>query len=91
MSHVRRPLLSEYVCGRQVGGAKPDRGVAECFRTYIDAIATSDAAVLGDPPSLARIPSLANYPRPWIEMHLSKRLGQEEFRHQSILGSFASG
>ncbi|MER5359960.1 type II 3-dehydroquinate dehydratase [Streptomyces sp. NPDC002785] len=35
--------------------------------------------------------ALANYPRPWIEVHLSNVWAREDFRHQSILGSLASG
>lgn len=35
--------------------------------------------------------ALANYPRPWIEVHLSNVWAREQFRHQSILGSLASG
>lgn len=35
--------------------------------------------------------ALANYPRPWIEVHLSNIWAREGFRHQSILGSLADG
>ncbi|MEU4924653.1 type II 3-dehydroquinate dehydratase [Streptomyces parvus] len=35
--------------------------------------------------------ALANYPSPWIEVHLSNIWAREAFRHQSILGSLASG
>ncbi|MFB6840266.1 type II 3-dehydroquinate dehydratase [Streptomyces sp. NPDC056361] len=35
--------------------------------------------------------ALANYPRPWIEVHLSNVWARESFRHQSILGELASG
>ncbi|WP_194916623.1 type II 3-dehydroquinate dehydratase [Catenulispora rubra] len=35
--------------------------------------------------------ALANYPRPWIEVHLSNVWAREEFRHQSILGALADG
>ncbi|KOG07350.1 type II 3-dehydroquinate dehydratase [Streptomyces viridochromogenes] len=35
--------------------------------------------------------ALANFPRPWIEVHLSNVWAREQFRHQSILGSLADG
>ncbi|KOG07300.1 MULTISPECIES: type II 3-dehydroquinate dehydratase [Streptomyces] len=35
--------------------------------------------------------ALANYPKPWIEVHLSNVWAREGFRHQSILGALASG
>jgi 5-deoxy-5-amino-3-dehydroquinate dehydratase len=35
--------------------------------------------------------ALANFPRPWIEVHLSNLWAREQFRHQSILGGLASG
>jgi 5-deoxy-5-amino-3-dehydroquinate dehydratase len=35
--------------------------------------------------------SLANFPPPWIEVHLSNLWAREEFRHRSVLGSLASG
>jgi 5-deoxy-5-amino-3-dehydroquinate dehydratase len=35
--------------------------------------------------------ALANYPRPWIEVHLSNVWAREQFRHESVLGALASG
>lgn len=35
--------------------------------------------------------ALANFPKPWIEVHLSNVWAREEFRHQSILGGLADG
>lgn len=35
--------------------------------------------------------ALANYPRPWIEVHLSNIWARESFRHNSILAPLASG
>jgi 5-deoxy-5-amino-3-dehydroquinate dehydratase len=35
--------------------------------------------------------ALANYPRPWIEVHLSNVWSREQFRHESVLGPLASG
>jgi 5-deoxy-5-amino-3-dehydroquinate dehydratase len=35
--------------------------------------------------------ALANYPRPWIEVHLSNVWAREQFRHESVLGPLASG
>jgi 5-deoxy-5-amino-3-dehydroquinate dehydratase len=35
--------------------------------------------------------ALANYPRPWIEVHLSNVWAREQFRHQSVLAPLASG
>lgn len=35
--------------------------------------------------------ALANYPRPWIEVHLSNVWARETFRHESVLASLASG
>ncbi|GIF17079.1 type II 3-dehydroquinate dehydratase [Actinoplanes teichomyceticus] len=35
--------------------------------------------------------ALANFPRPWIEVHLSNLWAREQFRHESILGALASG
>jgi 5-deoxy-5-amino-3-dehydroquinate dehydratase len=35
--------------------------------------------------------ALANYPRPWIEVHLSNVWAREKFRHESVLAPLASG
>jgi 5-deoxy-5-amino-3-dehydroquinate dehydratase len=35
--------------------------------------------------------ALANYPRPWIEVHLSNVWARESFRHQSVVSALASG
>ncbi|MGW9136409.1 type II 3-dehydroquinate dehydratase [Streptomyces sp. NPDC055681] len=35
--------------------------------------------------------ALANYPRPWIEVHLSNVWARESFRHESVLAPLASG
>jgi 5-deoxy-5-amino-3-dehydroquinate dehydratase len=35
--------------------------------------------------------ALANYPRPWIEVHLSNVWARERFRHDSVLAPLASG
>ncbi|MCK9894743.1 type II 3-dehydroquinate dehydratase [Frankia sp. AgB32] len=35
--------------------------------------------------------ALANYPNPWIEVHLSNVWARESFRHESILSALASG
>jgi 5-deoxy-5-amino-3-dehydroquinate dehydratase len=35
--------------------------------------------------------ALANYPRPWIEVHLSNVYAREQFRHESVLAPLASG
>jgi 5-deoxy-5-amino-3-dehydroquinate dehydratase len=35
--------------------------------------------------------ALANFPRPWIEVHLSNLWARERFRHESVLGALASG
>ncbi|CAO5176866.1 3-dehydroquinate dehydratase [Frankia sp. AiPs1] len=35
--------------------------------------------------------ALANYPAPWIEVHLSNVWARESFRHESILSAIASG
>jgi 5-deoxy-5-amino-3-dehydroquinate dehydratase len=35
--------------------------------------------------------ALANYPRPWIEVHLSNVYARELFRHESVLAPLASG
>ncbi|UJW29884.1 3-dehydroquinate dehydratase [Saccharothrix sp. AJ9571] len=35
--------------------------------------------------------ALANYPRPWIEVHLSNVWAREQFRHDSVLAPLASG
>jgi 5-deoxy-5-amino-3-dehydroquinate dehydratase len=35
--------------------------------------------------------ALANYPRPWIEVHLSNVWAREPFRHESVLAPLASG
>ncbi|MCK9874698.1 MULTISPECIES: type II 3-dehydroquinate dehydratase [Frankia] len=35
--------------------------------------------------------ALANYPAPWIEVHLSNVWARESFRHESILSALASG
>ncbi|MGC0373851.1 type II 3-dehydroquinate dehydratase [Streptomyces sp. SAI-229] len=35
--------------------------------------------------------ALANYPQPWIEVHLSNVWARESFRHESVLAPLASG
>jgi 5-deoxy-5-amino-3-dehydroquinate dehydratase len=35
--------------------------------------------------------ALANYPNPWIEVHLSNLWAREQFRHESILAPLANG
>jgi 5-deoxy-5-amino-3-dehydroquinate dehydratase len=35
--------------------------------------------------------ALANFPRPWIEVHLSNLWAREPFRHRSVLGELSSG
>jgi 5-deoxy-5-amino-3-dehydroquinate dehydratase len=35
--------------------------------------------------------ALANYPRPWLEVHLSNVWAREKFRHESVLAPLASG
>lgn len=35
--------------------------------------------------------AMANYPRPWIEVHLSNVWARETFRHESVLAPLASG
>jgi 5-deoxy-5-amino-3-dehydroquinate dehydratase len=35
--------------------------------------------------------ALANYPKPWIEVHLSNVWARESFRHESILSALARG
>lgn len=35
--------------------------------------------------------SLANYPNPWIEVHLSNVWARERFRHESVIAPLASG
>ncbi|MEX5632871.1 type II 3-dehydroquinate dehydratase [Parafrankia sp. FMc2] len=35
--------------------------------------------------------ALANYPRPWIEVHLSNVWAREAFRHESVVSPLAAG
>lgn len=35
--------------------------------------------------------ALANYPRPWMEVHLSNVWARESFRHDSVIAPLASG
>ncbi|MFK3985699.1 type II 3-dehydroquinate dehydratase [Micromonospora sp. NPDC050397] len=35
--------------------------------------------------------ALANYPSPWIEVHLSNVWARERFRHESVIAPLASG
>jgi 5-deoxy-5-amino-3-dehydroquinate dehydratase len=35
--------------------------------------------------------ALANFPRPWVEVHLSNVWAREAFRHESVISPLASG
>ncbi|MEV7046530.1 type II 3-dehydroquinate dehydratase [Amycolatopsis sp. NPDC051061] len=35
--------------------------------------------------------ALANYPQPWIEVHLSNVWARQQFRHESVIAPLASG
>lgn len=35
--------------------------------------------------------ALANYPKPWIEVHISNIWARESFRHESVIAPLASG
>jgi 5-deoxy-5-amino-3-dehydroquinate dehydratase len=35
--------------------------------------------------------ALANYPRPWVEVHLSNVWAREAWRHESVISPLASG
>ncbi|MEU5314981.1 type II 3-dehydroquinate dehydratase [Streptomyces sp. NPDC021562] len=35
--------------------------------------------------------ALANYPRPWVEVHLSNVWAREQWRHESVIAPLASG
>ncbi|MER5849403.1 type II 3-dehydroquinate dehydratase [Streptomyces sp. NPDC002012] len=35
--------------------------------------------------------ALANYPQPWVEVHLSNVWAREQFRHESVIAPLASG
>ena len=35
--------------------------------------------------------ALADYPRPWVEVHLSNVWARERFRHESVISPLASG
>ncbi|WP_229074513.1 type II 3-dehydroquinate dehydratase [Actinoplanes sp. DH11] len=35
--------------------------------------------------------ALADYPRPWVEVHLSNLWAREQFRHESVLAPLALG
>lgn len=35
--------------------------------------------------------ALANYPKPWIEVHLSNVWAREQFRHESVIAPLADG
>lgn len=35
--------------------------------------------------------ALANYPNPWVEVHLSNVWARESFRHESVIAPLASG
>lgn len=35
--------------------------------------------------------ALKNYPKPWIEVHISNVWARESFRHESVLSAIASG
>jgi 5-deoxy-5-amino-3-dehydroquinate dehydratase len=35
--------------------------------------------------------ALANFPRPWVEVHLSNLWAREPFRHESVISPLASG
>ena len=35
--------------------------------------------------------ALANFPRPWVEVHLSNVWARERFRHQSVISPLATG
>jgi 5-deoxy-5-amino-3-dehydroquinate dehydratase len=74
--------------------ARQHDGEGEMVRTVQDSYDTVGAII--NPGALMMAgwslrDALANYPRPWIEVHLSNVWAREQFRHQSILGALASG
>ncbi|MFD7130799.1 type II 3-dehydroquinate dehydratase [Streptomyces sp. NPDC059894] len=74
--------------------ARQHDGEGEMVRTVQDSYETVGAIV--NPGALMMAgwslrDALANFPRPWIEVHLSNLWAREQFRHASVLGPLANG